>query len=185
MQAVASLFNSSRLSRLLPILGAALLIAGVVVFLHNRGNQINAQDRANDAAAQKSFQAPTKDKTAPLSKEARLVAGKFILDAVQRKNLAEAWTLVGPEFKQGMTKKEWMTGDIPVIPFTHALASAPLKIDISHPRYALLEVALLPKSGKKADGGFFFLEMKKLGEKWRVTSWVPRIAVPIPTNPAQ
>ena len=184
MQAVASLFNWSRLSRLLPVLGAGLLIAGLVVFLINRGNQIGARDKANDVAAAKSYKAPLKNKTAPLEKSARIVAGKFILDAVQRKNLAEAWTLVGPEFKQGMTKKEWMTGNIPVIPFTHQLASAPMKIDISHKRYALLVVALLPKSGNKANGGFFFLELRKIGPKWRVTSWVPRYAAPIPTNPA-
>jgi hypothetical protein len=185
MQAVASLFNWSRLSRLLPWLGAALLIAGLVVFLVNRGNQINAQDKANDAAAAKSYVAPPKNKTTRLEPAAREVAGKFILDAVQRKNLAEAWTLVGPEFTQGMTKKEWMTGNIPVIPFPYKLGSAPLKVDISHPRYALLEVALLPKNQKlRAQGGYYFLEMRKFGAKWRVTSWVPRLGVKIPTNPA-
>jgi hypothetical protein len=184
MQAAASLFNWSRLSRLLPFVGAALLVAGLVVFLVNRGNQISAQDKANNAAAAKSYKAPPKNKTAPVEPAAREVAGKFIIDAVERKNLAEAWTLVGPEFKQGMTRKEWMTGDIPVIPFTYALGSAPMKVDISHKRYALLEVALIPKSGAKSNGGFFFLELKKFGPKWRVTSWVPRYAPPIPTNPA-
>ena len=184
MQAVASLFTPSRLVRLLPWLAGALLIAGIAVFLIQRGNQVSAQDKANDKKSLRTAVTPVPLKTAPLSKDARIVAGKFIIDAVQRKNLAEAWTLVGGEFRQGMTYKEWLTGDIPVVPFPAKLASAPLKIDVSHPRYALLEVALLPASGKKADGGFFFLEMKKFGTHWRVTSWVPRIGVKIPINPA-
>ena len=87
-----------------------------------------------------------------LSPAARLTAGKFIIDAVQRKNLAEAWTLVGPELKVDTTYKQWLTGNISVIPFTGKLASAPLKIDVSQPRLALLEVALVPKSGKMSRG---------------------------------
>jgi hypothetical protein len=77
-----------------------------------------------------------------------------------------------------------MTGNIPVIPFPAKLGSAPLKIDVSRPRYALLEVALIPASGKMADGGFFFLELKKFGSKWKVTSWVPHSENSIPANPA-
>jgi hypothetical protein len=188
MQAVASLFNTNRLVRVLPFLGAALLVAGIVVFLVNRGNDVAAQDRANNIAAAKSYKAPPKLKTTPLSREVRLVAGKFILDNVQRKNLAEGYSLVAPSMRAGMTKKEWLKGDIPVIPFTVPLATAPLKVDLSRPRHALLEVALIAKSGKKQDGGFFFLELKKFGTgskaKWLVTSWVPRYAPPIPTNPA-
>jgi len=184
MQAVASIFTPSRLARILPWLAAALLIAGLVVFLVNRSHQISATDKANDAAGAKTFKKPLPLKAVKLSPAARLTAGKFIIDAVQRKNLAEAWTLSGPELKVDTTYKQWMTGNISVIPFTGKLASAPLKIDVSRPRYALLEVALVPKNGKMADGGFFFLELKKFGTKWKVTSWVPRGTNPIPVNPA-
>ena len=45
-------------------------------------------------------------------------------------------------------------------------------------------MALVPKSGKMSEGGFFFLELKKFGTKWKVTSWVPRGTNPIPVNPA-
>jgi len=184
MQAVASIFTPNRLARILPWLAAALLIAGLVVFLVNRSHQVSATDKANDQAAAKTFHKPLPLKAVKLSAAARLTAGKFIIDAVQRKNLPEAWTLVGPELKVDTTYKQWLTGNIPVIPFTGKLASAPLKIDVSQPRLALLEVALVPKNGKMSEGGFFFLEMKKFGTKWKVTSWVPRGTNPIPVNPA-
>jgi hypothetical protein len=184
MQAVASIFTPNRLARILPWLAAALLIAGLVVFLVHRGHNIAAQDKANNQQAARTYHKPLPLKAVKLSPAARLTAGKFIIDAVQRQNLPEAWKLAGPELKVDTTYKQWLTGNISVIPFTGKLASAPLKIDVSRPRYALLEVALVPKSGKMADGGFFFLELKKFGTKWKVTSWVPRGTNPIPVNPA-
>jgi hypothetical protein len=184
MQAVASIFTPNRLARILPWLAGALLIAGLVVFLVNRGNNVAAQDKANDKQAAKTYKKPLPLKAVKLSPAARVTAGKFIIDAVQRKNLAEAWTITGPELKVDTTYKEWLTGNIPVIPFTGKLGTAPLKVDVSRPRYALLEVALIPANGKMSQGGYFFLEMKKFGTKWKVTSWVPHSQNNIPINPA-
>src|SRR5512143_3141110 len=52
-------------------------------------------------------------KTVKLSAEQRQVAGRFILTAVARKNLAEAWSLASPELKAGISRKQWLTGAIP------------------------------------------------------------------------
>src|SRR5262249_16018034 len=120
---------------------------------------------------------------------ARLAAGRFVIDAVQRKNLAEAWKLSSPELRAGMTHKEWMTGDIPVIPFPDQIVSAPLKVDMSTKNRALLEVALVSKHPKRVPGGVFWMEMRAIGagedRHWVVTSWVPRYSPPIPSNPTQ
>ncbi len=85
----------------------------------------------------------------PLSKDARVVAGRFVITAVQRKNLAEAWTLVGPAIRQDLTYKEWLSGNIPVVPFTAEISVAPIKVDFSSKDYALLEIILLPKSAQR------------------------------------
>src|SRR5262245_42048513 len=143
MQAVHSAINWTKLSRVLPWLGAAILVAGIVVFLINRTHQADAKQNAADKAAAASYRAQPKPKTLPLERAARLAAGRFVIDAVQRKNLAEAWKLSGSEIRAGMTYKEWMTGDIPVIPFPDKIVSAPLKVDISTKNHALLEVAIV------------------------------------------
>jgi hypothetical protein len=148
-----------------------VLVAGIVafliVFLRDTGDS-REQVFTNEPA-----QTAPKLKTVPLSTEARRVAGRFILTAVQRKNLEESWTLVAPSLRSGYTLKTWAKGNIPVVPYLGEIARTAIKVDISQPRYALVEALLLPKSDKiKAQ--MFFLEMRKIGDRWLVTSWVPR-----------
>jgi hypothetical protein len=189
MQAALSTINWSKVTRVLPWLGAAILIAGIVVFLINRTHRIDAKENSANKAAAASYKPQRQPKTVPLDRAARLAAGRFVIDAVQRKNLAEAWKLSGSEIRGGMTYKEWMTGDIPVIPFPDKIVSAPLKIDISTKNHALVEVALVSAHPKKVPGGVYWLEMRAIGagknRHWVVVSWVPRYAPPIPSNPGQ
>src|SRR5205807_415632 len=94
----------------------------------------------------------------PLTTAQREVAGKFILTAVARKNLAVAYNLVTDTLKQGLTLKQWQSGNIPVVPFdVGAGLVAPMHVLYSHPRSAELQILLLPKHGK---GQFFILVLK-------------------------
>jgi hypothetical protein len=126
-------------------------------------------------------------KTVPLSNEARRVAGRFVLTAVQRKNLAAAWKLSGPQIRQDLTYKEWLTGSIPVVPYLAPIDITPMKIDYSFKNHALVEIALVPKKTAKADTELFWLELKRVGtgakSHWLVWSWVPRWSPPIRANP--
>ena len=71
---------------------------------------------------------PSTPKRVKAEPAVKVVAGKFILTAVQRKNLDQAWTIVGPGIRQDLTYKEWLTGDIPVVPFLKKIKLAPLKV---------------------------------------------------------
>jgi hypothetical protein len=51
----------------------------------------------------------TKDKTIKL----------FIATAVARVHVERSYDLVTPAFRQGMTRRQWATGDIPVVPYFH------------------------------------------------------------------
>ena len=133
---------------------AAGVAAVLVTFVGNTGTKLDTPIR-NEAP-----QVPQKTKNAPLEPSARLVAGRFINSAVARKNLAVSWPLVGPELKAGLTKKDWLSGDIPVIPFNAAIGQVRLKIDSSQPNHALIEALILPKAGG-VKPAFFFLEMRK------------------------
>jgi hypothetical protein len=122
---------------------------------------------------------------APLAPEARRVAIRFIQTAVAREHLDEAWNLVGPRLRGGLTKAQWTTGANPVVPFPIAkLDVAPYKIDESFRDSALLEVALLPRPGSGVRAQIFFLELRKLGTgpkaRWVVDNWVPRASAVTP-----
>jgi hypothetical protein len=114
-------------------------------------------------------------KTVKLDPQAEKVARRFIQTAVARKHLREAYALSGPQIVEGQTIKQWMGGNIAVIPFpVDAVSLAPMKVDYSYKNEALIEVALLtkPKSGVKSQ--LFTMQLNRIGGKWVVNSWVPR-----------
>ena len=130
-------------------------------------------------------QEPEPQVKAPLPQEARRVAVRFIQTAVARENLEEAWTLVGPNLRGGLTRREWVTGDNPVVPYPiDKLEVAPYKIDESFETSALLEVALLPRKGSGVRAQVFFLGLTKVGSgpgaRWVVDNWVPRGSAVVP-----
>ena len=124
-------------------------------------------------------------KTAKLDPEARHVAREFIKTAVARKNLRAAYPLAGPMIRQGQTLKEWMTGNIAVIPYpVDAVEFAPMKIDYSYPREAQIEVALLQRDGVKDVKSQLFIAtlIKNKQNKWQVDAWVPRSTPMVPSG---
>jgi hypothetical protein len=104
---------------------------------------------------------------------------------VARKNLGQAYGLVTDEILQGQSKKDWMTGNIAVVPYpVDAIEYAPMKIDFSYPKEAQIEVALLPKKGAKVQGQLFVMDLVKRGGNWLVNGWVPRSSPPVPNGSA-
>jgi hypothetical protein len=121
--------------------------------------------------------------TVKLTPGATAVARQFIRTAVARKNLASAYSIVTEEIRQGQTLKEWKTGNIAVIPYpVDAIKYAPMKIDFSYPTEALIEVALLPKTGANVRGQLFQMDLVKRDGKWLVNGWVPRSSPPVPNG---
>jgi hypothetical protein len=125
-------------------------------------------------------------RTTKLDPAARRAAGEFILTAVARKNLRKAYELAGPQIRQGQSLKEWLTGNIAVIPYPVSdVKFAPFKIDYSFPKHALIEIALLPTAKAQARGvkpQLFYVDLKKLHGKWVVDGWVPRSSPVVPSG---
>jgi hypothetical protein len=171
---------SARVQRRVSLLAVLILTAGVVAFgVAYFGGTGTSQERplSNEPA-----QVFTPRKQVPLDAEARTVAGRFILTAVARENLGESYDLAHPELRQGMTKREWLTGNIPVVYYpAKAIETATFKVDESYPDEAILEVALLPKESAKIKPQIFFIGLKKAGNRWRVSYWVPRAAPAVPS----
>lgn len=181
---MASFFRSPLASRLLLWVGSLTLIAGIVVFMvvmFDRGSD-NEETVTPIPAAQ-----PT-SAGAKLDQDARVVAGKFILTAVARKNLAQSWKLVHPSMKQGFTLAQWKRGEIPVTPYPVGnLKEARFKVDESTPNSLTLGVVLIPKPGAKVKSQEFALGLRKVGNgsgrHWLVDYWMPEWSAPVPMNP--
>lgn len=184
---VASLsatLQSPRFQRRLFWVALVVLAAGVIavvsVKLGNKGD-VKPVDRQG-AAVKDVSKVP---KSTKLNPAATRVAQEFILTAVARKNLRRAYELSGPQIKQGQSLKEWMTGNIAVVPYPVAdLKIAPMKIDYAYAREAAIEVALLPKNGAKVKPLIFYMDLIKTKGKWLVNSWVPRSAPEVPVQPS-
>jgi hypothetical protein len=121
--------------------------------------------------------------TVKLTPGATKVARRFIESAVARKNLADSYSLVTEQIRQGQSLKSWKTGNIAVVPYPVVdVKYAPMKIDFSYPTEAQIEVALLPKTGTKVKGQLFIMDIVKRDGKWLVNSWVPRSSPPVPNG---
>jgi hypothetical protein len=188
--------NSPRFVRRITWVAALVLVAGIVAFTIARfGNTAESNEvpvRVNEPA--QGVQ-PTR-RTVPLDTKARVVAGEFILTAVQRdvpaaqlrKNLRKAWTLLAPSSPHRdcgghqCTLDEWLTGDIPIQPYpADALDKASFSIEESYPDEVVLQVALLPKDGAGVQGQIFWISLLKQEGKWLVNEWSPRVIVPVPS----
>jgi hypothetical protein len=167
------------------LLSGLVLVAGVVAFtVAWIGDTGTSQETPLSNEPAKVF---TPRKQVPLDVEARKVAGRFILTAVARENLGESYELAHPELRQGLSRKEWLTGNIPVVYYpAKEIEQARFKVDESYPNEAILEVALLPRDPKKVKPQVFFIGLKKAGKgaaaRWQVNYWVPRAAPQIPTD---
>jgi hypothetical protein len=168
-----------------PWIAALVCAAALGVYLVQRWN--SSSTTATPPA--KVSPAPiAKPKPLKLDTAGRLVAGRFILTAVRRQNLAEAWSLASPNLRQGISRASWLKGNLPVVPFPAPIGTAPLHVVSVQARSALLEVALFPPKGSKVDPQDFFLALVKLGRgskaHWAVDSWVPRAAPAVPLRTA-
>jgi hypothetical protein len=174
---------SSRASSWLPWLAAAVLVAGIAVSLATFLDGRNTSEPSS--APSTAIQRTAGEKTVPLDPAASIVAKKFILTAVARRNLGEAYDLVGPALRQGLTRVEWERGNIPVVPYPASPVQAtPTKVAYSFGSRALLEVTLHPRKGAKVGPQLFYLELSATGKgkqrHWVVSNWVPGSAPSIP-----
>lgn len=160
------------------VAGAAAVVTGIFVLGPNKN--ADPEHFTNEPA-----QVVKVEPKAPFDPAARQVAMRFVQTAVAREHLDEAWELSGPTVRGGLSRAEWMTGNIPVVPFPlDKLEIAPFKVDESHPSSALVEIALLAKKNSGIRSQIFFMELKKVGTgknaRWVVDNWVPRASAVIP-----
>jgi hypothetical protein len=177
---------SVRLQRYAPWLAALVLVAGVVALIVRLAPSKDAPPQVIPKTHPKP---PLTQKTVPLSHGAAKVAFGFVTTAVARTDLAAAWKVSGPGIRGGLSYKEWLSGNIPVVPYpvdTRHFAPR-MKIDYSYPKEAQLELALQPKAGSKVRPQLFIVQLRRVADaqgklRWIVENWVPRTPLAIPKS---
>lgn len=160
---------------------AAVLIAGVAVFLAIFLSRGSSQSQASPQSTVSSGPSSTKGLSTKAPKgqvkasaQALSTARTFLETAVVRKNLAAAYDLVGPYLKGGITRAQWQKGNIPVTFYPAVDAStAQFFINVSQPKYLLLEVLLKAKKSAHLKPQAFKIGMSPAHGKWIVTAFSP------------
>jgi hypothetical protein len=179
MNVVSDLITSHRFNKWLPRIAALVLVAGVIAFIavkfSNTATPINTPVSNKPAAKPK-----PEPVTVALSPDARAVAAKFIHTAVARENLAEAWNIAGPSIRGGQTYKEWLTGNIAVVPYP-ASDNASIAVRESHRNLVELEWGLTARKGLNMKPQAFLMDLVRIGrpghKHWVVDYWTP-LSVP-------
>ena len=118
---------------------------------------------------------PTTKRLTQLDKAQLLATStKFVRTAVVHRHLLQAYDLVGPDLRGGMTRREWAKGDNPVVPFP-AVGIATWAVAYSYTNDAGLDIALVAKPGSDTVGKTFRIELRRAAgtAPWRVVSWLP------------
>lgn len=106
----------------------------------------------------------------------RPVLADFIRNAVAREDPAQAWDVSGPDLRAGFTRREWNTGNIPVVnyPAAHKGLGSWSYVKYSYTNSVGLEVFVFPKPGSGYSAMTADAEVvKEPGGRWAVNYWMP------------
>jgi hypothetical protein len=166
-----------RITKALPYVAALVFVAGGIAFLIAfYGNTADVNDPAPRAGQpQDNSGVPA---SVPVPKDAKTVAARYVLSTLERQDMALSWSLTHPELKGSYTRKQWLTGEIPVPVFpAKAFAAASYKVEWSRPGDVLLNVYVFAKPKQATLSQAFFIELKPVGtgdgKRWLVSYVAP------------
>jgi len=99
----------------------------------------------------------------------------FVRTSVERHDPERSWPIVHPLLREGLTKRQWSTGNIPVVPYP-AVGVDLVKLTSVVGWTALVEVVLEPDPRAHQVRKTFLIELRRLARpphRWAVSSWSP------------
>jgi hypothetical protein len=155
---------------LIPVVAAPLIYLGV--HLSTPGNPGNA-----NGPVVPDYKQPKKARfTKAEQRKVRRVLATFIRSAVARENPSSSWDLAAPSLKEGVTRKEWNRGDLPVVPYPalHKGLGQWDYVEYSYRNSVGLEVFLFPKPGSGYSALTADVELVRHNGRWLVDYWMPK-----------
>lgn len=166
--------------RLLWTLGPLSVVGGVVAAAVAIGNTGTSDQTPIDTTKKAwVYHAPKAMHLSPTDRKALMdLSVRFIRTAVARKQLDYAWSLAGPEMRQGQSRKEWDSGFNAVVPFSASGIAAWDVLYTYHDDVAF-DIALLGAKNQAWLSKTFEIELKRYPtranpNRWLVASWQPR-----------
>jgi hypothetical protein len=150
----------------------AVVVAVIAVRYQN-----NPDGDTSPGGGQARVYQPPKHVELTRSQRARVLAtaANFVTHAVARRKVEEAYDLAAPSLRGGMTRAQWRSGTIPVVPFP--VEEARWKLEFSDEDAVGLQVLLLPTAASGLRPELFNMELAATGagakQKFLVTSWSP------------
>jgi hypothetical protein len=184
---VLSVLESPRQRRRLAFASALALLA-LLVYLGIHFSTPGSEQNASGPNV-RGYTAP---KTVPFRARDRRavhrVLAEFIRTAVSRHDLDRAWDVAGPGLREGLTRKEWDRGNIPVTPYPAARhgQGSWSNVEYSYRKDVGLNVLVFPKRGSGYSVASVDVDVVKgRDRRWRVDYWmVTKLHGPGSTAPA-
>jgi hypothetical protein len=114
---------------------------------------------------------------------------EFVRTAVLRRDLERSWELASPALRVGMTRRQWLNGDLPVYPFPADPGKTAWDLDYADEGEVALNVTLVPRRGASDAREVFAASLSPAGHgarrHWLIGSWYPRgeVSQPPPAQP--
>jgi hypothetical protein len=99
----------------------------------------------------------------------------FVSTSVARHHPERSWAIVHPVMREGISKRQWSTGNIPVVPFPAAGVDL-FTLQSAADEKVLAEVLLEPPPKSTLVRKTFQIELRRAPQArygWFVTAWVP------------
>lgn len=114
--------------------------------------------------------------TPPDRRELIAVAARFLNTAVKREHTEVAYDLVSSSLRDGTTRRQWVDGEIPVVPYP--VDSARWKVDYSFADEVGLQVLVFPETTSEFRPMVFNMSLRAVSDgskrRWLIDSWTPR-----------
>jgi hypothetical protein len=173
-----SFLASPRRRRRVFFAGAAVAVAAPLIYL---GIHFSSPGSAGNATGpyvnnDGFYQQPKHVPFTPAKRHAvRETLANFISTAVARRRVIESWELAGPALREGLTRKQWASGAIPVTPYPVARhgQGAWDVVQYSYPNKVGLEVLLFPKPGSGYSVATVSTDVVRGRDgRWRINAWM-------------
>jgi hypothetical protein len=167
--------DSPRRRRRLITAAIVVGIAGPLIYLGVHFSTPGSQENANGPYINNDnfYRQPKHVRfTAARRRAVDKVLARFIGTAVARNHVDDSWTLASADFRRGFTRRQWASGNIPVVPFPAAKHTTGL-IQYSYRNKVGLEVLLFPKRGSGYSIATVDADIVRTRDgHWRVDNWM-------------
>jgi hypothetical protein len=155
----------------------ALVVVALIVFVPNTGHSlatpINEHEQAQVYHPPKIVKATAAEKAAAVS-----MLSRFVRSAVIRRDLASSWPLATEHMKLGTSHADWLSGNLPVVPYpAEAFRTAGFTLTYQYRGVLGYDVLVLPKqtkAGRLAGQQVYACELHEVRGSWLVDECYPR-----------